>query len=249
MGLRLLIVSLLLCLPLNLPGDNLQTRVVFSDVSITRDEDGSVLMTIYSPEHLSGIQFDLEVDPHKLLLGKPEFSPGNRNFSLYTSGDSATMKVVALSLEGEELDLSEPVLRIPLSAADEFEGTVDLIVKDFVASTPTGTKVSLRVSGGRIHIMPSVPRAFRLVQNFPNPFNALTVIKFDLPEDAVVYLAAYNVLGEEIRVLKTGVLPAGFHTVTWDGKDDSGQPVSSGEYVCSLKVGANYHTMKMVLLR
>lgn len=126
---------------------------------------------------------------------------------------------------------------------------MDLIVKDFVASTPEGRQIRVKVAGGTIHVLPPLPDRFQLSQNFPNPFNQETVIKFDLPEDAVIHLAAYTVLGEKVRVLKDGVLEAGYHQVRWDGRDESGDPVSPGEYVCSLKVGANYHTMKMVLLR
>lgn len=249
MKLALLTLALLFHLPLNLAGDDFQTKARFSDASITHEEDGTIYLTIESHEQIAGLQFALQYDKNKLLLGKPEFSTRNRHFSVYTGSDSSIMKVVAFSLEGKELDLTEPVLTIPLSAAREFEGTEQLTVKEFVASSPTGTRINLRVSAGKIYILPSLPGKFRFNQNFPNPFNGETIIRFDLPEDAIISLAIYNILGQRIRGLKDEIAPAGFHSVTWNGKDDSGQHVSSGEYVCSLKVGINCHTMKMVLLR
>lgn len=78
-------------------------------------DGGRIEMTITSPEKIAGLQFQVEYDPHKVLLGKPEFSPGNRDFSLFSKGDSARMEIVAFSEEGRELDLSAPVLSIPLS--------------------------------------------------------------------------------------------------------------------------------------
>lgn len=249
MWLRFLTVAFLLGQSFVLAGDRFQTKALFSDVSLTEDLGGTVYLTIESPEKIAGLQFSIEYDGDKLFLGKPEFSPENRHFSIYSGGDSSTMNVVAFSVEGKELDLSGPVLTIPLSAAREFEGVQKLNVKEFVASTPSGTKINLRVSAGKIYILPSLPRRLRLTQNFPNPFNSETLIRFDLPEDAVVSLAIYSISGQKVRALRDNVAPAGFHSVTWDGNNDRGQPVASGAYVCSLRVGANYHTMKMVLLR
>lgn len=231
------------------PGDRSQAEAKLSDVTLAGSKGGTIEMSITSREKIAGLQFEVEYDPHKILLGKPEFSPSNRHFSLYARGDSARMEVVAFSQEGKELDLTSPVLSIPLSRADDFKGTVELIVKDFMASTPEGRQIRVKIAGGRIHVLPPLPERFRLSQNFPNPFNETTVIKFDLPEDAVIHLAAYTVRGKKVRVLKDGVLRAGYHEVTWDGRDDAGAPVSPGEYVCALKVGTNYHAMKMVLLR
>lgn len=239
----------LLSLPLVLEGNDFETIAVFSDVSLTQDRKGSIYLTIDSREEIAGLQFSLEYDGGTILLGKPEISSKNQHFSLYSGGDSSTMKVVAVSLEGKTLDLSEPVLMIPLKVSREPGRVEELTVKEFMASSPSGSRINLRVSAGRIYVVPSLPKEFRLTQNFPNPFNSETVIRFDLPEDAIIYLAIYDVSGEQVRGLKEAIVPAGSYSVLWDGTDDVGEAVSSGEYVCSLRVGANYHTMKMVLLR
>lgn len=235
-----------------LPGnseDSSPAKVQLSDLTLEGTREGRIEMSISSPEKIAGLQFRLEYDPQKVLLGKPEFSPNNQHFSLFAKGDSDRLEIVAYSVGGKELDLTAPVLSIPLSPAEDFRGTVDLVVKDFMASTPEGGRVRVKVSGGRIHVLPPLPERFQMSQNFPNPFSHETVIKFDLPEDAVVRVGAYTVRGEKIRLLKDGVLRAGFHEVKWDGTDELGRPVSPGAYVCSLKVGAQYHTMKMLLLR
>ena len=227
-----------------------ETEVVFSEVSLEKGSDDLIYLSVRSEEAIAGLQFEVAFDPSAIEMGVPTLSTRNHVFSLKTKRDSASLKVMAFSMEGETLDLDEPVLMIPLSAKGDYEGTLSLDVKNFILSRPDGKKVSLRVSAGQIYVVPSVPSRFTLNQNFPNPFNEQTVIKFDLPESALVTLVIYNIEGKRIRTLEDhSVLPAGYHAKPWDGLDDNGDPVSSGEYVCSMKVGINYHAMKMVLLR
>lgn len=84
----------------------------------------------------------------------------------------------------------------------------------------------LRDSGGKAQL----PQEFGLSQNYPNPFNPSTVISYQLPKEGHVSLKIYNVLGKELRVLVDGTRGAGFHSITWDGKDHNGNIVGSGIY-------------------
>ena len=61
-------------------------------------------------------------------------------------------------------------------------------------------------------------------------------------------LTIYNVLGQPMRQVWTGPLPAGEHELTWDGRDAQGQPVAAGVYVYRLQVGEQTRTRKMVKL-
>ena len=76
----------------------------------------------------------------------------------------------------------------------------------------------------------AIPTTYRLYQNYPNPFNPTTNIQFDLPEQTEVKLLIYDILGNRVQELFTESLPAGNHTVSWDGTDQHGHPVSSGIY-------------------
>jgi hypothetical protein len=91
---------------------------------------------------------------------------------------------------------------------------------------------------GPIAIEVAAPQAFVLQQNYPNPFsqiprfagNPTTQIRYDLPKAAHVSVIIYNSLGQEIRRLVDRVQPAGYHHVTWNGRDQSGKPAPSGVY-------------------
>ncbi|MEA2096743.1 MAG: FlgD immunoglobulin-like domain containing protein [Candidatus Cloacimonadota bacterium] len=69
-----------------------------------------------------------------------------------------------------------------------------------------------------------------LMQNYPNPFNPTTNIDFSLKQDSFVSLKIYNVRGQKVRTLVTDEMQAGYHSVVWNGKNDSGKNVSSGIY-------------------
>lgn len=95
-----------------------------------------------------------------------------------------------------------------------------------------------------------VPKGVTLTQNFPNPFNPQTTIRYSLAEDASVRLSIHNLRGEVVRILVDGSQSSGEHTVGWDGRNEMGETVSSGIYFYSLKLGdGSSVTKKMVLLK
>jgi len=95
----------------------------------------------------------------------------------------------------------------------------------------------------------SRPVDVRLEQNYPNPFNRGTTISYTLERDGQASLAVYALSGQLIRVLSTGVSPAGSHRVHWNGRSQSGEDASSGCYVCLLQVGSSRTAKKMILAR
>jgi len=92
--------------------------------------------------------------------------------------------------------------------------------------------------------------AFALFQNFPNPFNPRTEIRYQLPERSGIELVIYNTLGEKVKTLiHQEMKPAGAHSNWWDGVDESGSAAASGIYFATLQVGKFQQTIKMILLR
>jgi flagellar hook assembly protein FlgD len=91
-----------------------------------------------------------------------------------------------------------------------------------------------------------------LTQNWPNPFNPVTTIAFEVPaldDGAVVRLTVHTVGGSLVRTLVDGPLASGRHAVVWDGLDDRGVRSASGVYFCRLEVGRRSTVTKMTLLK
>ena len=90
----------------------------------------------------------------------------------------------------------------------------------------------------------SAPVDFVLRQNNPNPFNASTIIKYELPRQSQVSIAVYDILGRRITTLQDGLQPAGYHQALWRAED-----VASGVYFYKLQAGDYSESKKMVLVK
>ena len=95
-----------------------------------------------------------------------------------------------------------------------------------------------------------IPTQFELSQNFPNPFNPVTTIRYGLPKAERASLRVYNLLGEEVVALVDDEEKvAGYHLAIWDGRDKNGRNVASGVYVYRMRAGSFTKTCKMALVK
>jgi len=95
----------------------------------------------------------------------------------------------------------------------------------------------------------SLPVNYRLYQNHPNPFNAGTIIRYEIPQAAQVMVKVYNSTGQEIRTLVNEFQQPGHYRISWDGRDEQGRLVRSGIYIYQLRAGSFTQTHKMILMR
>ncbi|MBI3364773.1 MAG: T9SS type A sorting domain-containing protein [Ignavibacteriae bacterium] len=99
-----------------------------------------------------------------------------------------------------------------------------------------------------------MPQAYKLFQNYPNPFNSTTMFRYDLTERGMVQLAVYDLLGRLVKSLVSQVDENGEKIVSWDGRNNTGDELPSGIYICRMRVegigGKRFEsTRKAVLLR
>jgi hypothetical protein len=89
-----------------------------------------------------------------------------------------------------------------------------------------------------------LPTSFSIDQNFPNPFNPSTIIRYALPQNAVVRLTVFNALGQQVMQLVNGEEEAGYHQVKFDGSR-----LASGVFFYRIEAGAFSQSKKLLLLR
>jgi PKD repeat protein len=94
-----------------------------------------------------------------------------------------------------------------------------------------------------------IPLTYGLHPAYPNPFNPVTTIKYDLPEQAFVMLTIYDMMGRELSRLLDNTQEAGFRSVVWNSTDSMGRPVSAGIYLYQIQAGEFVQTKKIVLLK
>lgn len=212
---------------------------------------GAYVLSADLPDDVVGAQFDIKYNKAILSLGAPERVGSASAVSLYYR-NNGNGRVTAVLLRNPFQENSKipagngSLLRIPVTGLAE-DATPSARIDAAKLSDADANKIE--VSG----ISP-LPRSFALEQNYPNPFNAATVITFSLDGASAARidtrLDIFNVLGQKIKTLQDGELPAqGSFSYTWDGTDNEGNGVASGVYFYRLAMGDKHESRKMVLLK
>ena len=93
------------------------------------------------------------------------------------------------------------------------------------------------------------PKQMVLYPAFPNPFNLVTILRYNLPEDGLVNITIHDMMGRIVRTLENRKQAAGLKSIQWNATNDLGHPVSAGLYFYTIKSGYFKQTKKMVLLK
>jgi predicted outer membrane repeat protein len=167
--------------------------------------------------------------------------------------------VVSWSVIADETIVKFSIVRAADEASHVIADGLGVDAHEFVDKTVqpnTGYRYTVvaTTSGGDVFQSQAIdvktPRAeLELSQNQPNPFNPSTRIDYSLPVASVVDIAVFDVAGRRVATLVAGPRPAGGGSVVWGGRDDDGQSVASGIYVCRMAANGDARTMKMVLLK
>jgi len=114
---------------------------------------------------------------------------------------------------------------------------------------PSFIEKPMELSGEAGELLPALPKKFAVSQSYPNPFNPMATINYALPTDGQVTIEIYDIVGRKVITLLDVTEPAGYHSVTWYGKDSAGTLVASGVYFCRVQFGNKADVKKMILLK
>jgi flagellar hook assembly protein FlgD len=98
-------------------------------------------------------------------------------------------------------------------------------------------------------IVNNVPVKYSLNQNYPNPFNPVTTIDYILPENGLVNITIFDMMGMEVNTLMSSPQTAGYKSIQWNATNNQGDAVSAGIYLYRIKMEDFIQTKKMVLLK
>ena len=94
-----------------------------------------------------------------------------------------------------------------------------------------------------------IPTVYKVHQNHPNPFNPVTTLRYELPQDAMVNITIYDMMGRVVKNLVNSQQNAGYKSIQWNATNNAGQPISAGLYLYTIQAGEFVQTKKMVLLK
>jgi len=95
----------------------------------------------------------------------------------------------------------------------------------------------------------NIPIKFKIHNNYPNPFNPITTLQYDLPEDALVNITIYDMMGSNVKNLVNKNQNSGYKSIKWNATNNQGEPVSAGVYLYKIQAGDFVDTKKMIFLK
>ena len=97
--------------------------------------------------------------------------------------------------------------------------------------------------------MKNIITEYNIHQNHPNPFNPVTTLSYDLPEDGIVNITIYDIVGRQVKALLNSPQTAGHRSIQWNATNNAGQQVPAGVYLYRIEAGEFRQTKKIVLLK
>ena len=254
------VVNLIYGLPISpAPGRTLEDRYAVIDLDyedLYSGAAGAMVVRSEMPVDIAGVQLEIRYDPATVNLGTPQLADDVSHLALRSRDDGAGLMTILMyftnPFAADEVIAAgrRELVVIPLSAVGNLRAGDRSQLQLSKALLATSDATAVKVQG----LTAPMPAGFVLSQNYPNPFNPSTTIEFTLgaPGSSGIHdvrLDIFNILGQEVKQLVNGPLPAGNHQVVWDGTDDRDQRVASGIYLYKLQVGPDCQTRKMLLLK
>ena len=218
--------------------------------AIGDNNDAEIVVSKKSSKGTNFIVYQINADKiNEVLSADLEISYDNNN--LKYAGYELTENTESYLVE--TFESGEGLLSIAMAGGKKLNGKAGLLSLKFESGGSTQDDIQLvsallnesvieKING-------SIPFKFELRQNFPNPFNPETEIRYQIAENTRVLLKIYNILGQEVRTLVDDMKSAGSYTVKWNGKNNLGVKVSSGVYIYRIQAGDFISTKKMVFLK
>lgn len=150
-----------------------------------------------------------------------------------------------------DLHLVETSLAVDHASSDfapplDFEGKARPIGNGFdIGAYEYGSPVAVKCNKETF----SVSKSFDIFQNYPNPFNSKTIISYQIAEPSFVEVEIFNIHGQSIKKWEKNIQSIGLHRMEWDAKDNFGNAVPSGEYLCRIAYGEKVHAIKLIYLK
>jgi hypothetical protein len=185
--------------------------------------------------------FDFDLTKYELPPVPPTFDVRFASNKALEFAEAGNMKEIALRISSAEYPLG-----VSWNSIDDASLLID--GKEISLKGSGTTQISNPGSRIKLKLFPSgkidLPKEFALRQNFPNPFNPTTTIRYDMPVTGYVLLKVYDLMGQEIVTLVDGMQDAGYKSVVWNASD-----VSSGVYFYRLTAGKFTEAKKLLLMR
>ena len=235
-----------------------EAKLAVSSVKLTNQDiaKSSINLTVESQEDIYGIQFDIRYNAAHLSLTEDAIHSNIPGVKIYSRiKEEGVARVLMFSMGGEKLldvtaDRIANLIDIQFKPKGKFQGSNVVELFDITLAGKGGIEIDLnRSSSYAFEVSFLSPLATSLSKNYPNPFNPTTAIDYELSEAGMVSLIIYDLKGTVVRTLTEEHQEASYHSVMWDGLNNSSQPVASGRYILKMVTPGFSDSITMTLVK
>ena len=213
----------------------------------------NINLTVESDADILGVQFDIKYDPDELNLSENGIISKVPGINIYSSvKDDGIARVLMFSLDGDKIiDMNNAriadLMEINFEPVEKFHGTSTVELVDVILAGEAGKEVSSFSSTFDVSFV--TPKKTSLSENYPNPFNPSTTIKYELSQAGMVSVIVYDLKGAEVTTLVNEHQESDYYNILWNGLNNNGQAVASGRYIVKMTAPGFSETITMTLLK
>ena len=216
------------------------------------DNPNGVQINIHSDLDVYGVQFDLSYDTNTLSLTEEDIVPLVNGFDKVwakVNDAEGTAKVLMFSMSGATI-MQEGVSSI---IDIKFEGDIptgeaNISISNLILAGVNGMAIECE-KDATFDLDFGMPLETSLNANYPNPFNPSTTIPFELAKSGYLTLKVYDMNGSLVKTLASNYRDAGSYEVVWNGLNNDGQQVSSGQYMLQMSTPGYSNTLQMTFIK
>lgn len=189
-------------------------------------------------------------DPSQLKVGTPAATGRASGMTIISHVNDGVMRMIVYSPDGQIIPSGDgATVLIPVSFVGGMDTAPEFILSEMILVNQHAQPIPVAIEADVAKVA-SIPSEFVLKANYPNPFNPSTSIAYEVPQQAHVVLAVYNLLGQEVLRLVDEPKTPGRYTVNWDGRNTVGLSVASGVYLYRITTSTGYtQSHRMTLLK
>lgn len=231
-------------------GPTSPATVSLGELQTVETDHMAVSLAMSADGLIAGIQARLTFDPAQFRIGTPYVVGRAASLTLHHATTGDTLTVVIYSITGQGIAAgSGTIVLLPVTVQGGSNATPTVTLSQIVLADQQARAIPVTVGVNTVTVS-TLPSAYALRANSPNPFNPGTRIAYDLPQPARVRLSVYNLLGQEVVRLVDEIKAPGRYVVTWDGRNEHGIDVASGVYLYRMTTSTGFsQSRRMTLVR
>ena len=225
---------------------------IFAATSVTLNNTSSdVIVKLNSDSDIYGIQFDLKYDPSKLSIDASSVTGAEDVYA--ADKGNGIVRVLMFDFDGQPLAAKSGTHLINLPFELTGTGNVSSLLEftgELIVAGYNGEKLDANFENYNLTIDSELPSVTSLSKNYPNPFNPSTTINYSVATSGHVSLVVYDLNGATVKTLVNEFVSRNDYSINWDGRNENGQSVASGQYFYVMKAPGGFtSTEYMTLLK